>query len=239
MSKYRRHAPAVLAQLTVNEAGQVLTKAKCKIQVPVRFSEIGLGQIGIETYTYGLFPLILESGDYAVCNVTALFELNPSKLAMVTIDEVEYHEFHFDAGTVVFKSTDLVKRETLIYNVFDEFIFKGKIPWYVEYDDVGKLFDTAKKHAGSNVGNNAEVIEFVASMISRNKDDRTKFLRETIKSYKDTTIDKIDYVPLASVFWSVNSTMNKLAGSYFNDGVTSALVNPSERAHKIEKILRA
>lgn len=239
MSKLKRDANFVLSNLVEDKTGQVLTKVPCKIQVPVRFSEIGLGEIGINTYTYGLFPIILETGEYAVCNVNAIVQLNPYKLSITTIGEVDYHEFFFDAGDVVIKTTDLVRREAMLYNVFDEFIFKGKVPWYVDYEDLGKLFDTAKYHAGSNVAQNLEVIEFIASMVSRSVEDRTKYIRSVGSDYKDFTLDKIDYVALKSVFYSVNSTVNKLAGSYFSDGVTSALVVPSTQVEKIESILRA
>lgn len=239
MAKYRRDAKTALSYLHENEAGQVLTKKACKIQVPVRFSEVGLGEIGINTFAYGFFPIIFDDSTYAVINVCALISLDPYKLTVVTIDEIDYHEFHFDPGNVVIKTTDLIKKETLMYNVFDEFIFKGKLPWYAEYSDVGKLFDTAKYHAGSNVSQNLEVIEFVASMISRSNQDRTKYIRSVAESYSDTALGKVDFVPLKSVFYSVNSTLNKLAGSYFNDGVTSALVNQSVKTERIESIIRA
>lgn len=239
MTKYKRDAAASLTYLVENASGQVLTKKNCKIQIPVRFTEVGLGEVGIDTFAYGFFPIIFDSDEYAVLNVCAMVELNPYKLTIVTVDEVDYYEFYFDAGQVVFKTTDLVKKETLMYNVFDEFIFKGKLPWYAEYDDVGKLFDTALYHAGSKVAQNLEVIEFVASMISRSKADRTKYIRTVASTYSDVRLDRVDFVPLKSVFYSVSSTLNKIAGSYFTDGVTSALVQQSANVEKIERIIRS
>lgn len=240
MTGYKRSPEAVLSQLVENQADQVITKKACKIQVPIRYAEIGLGQIGINTFIYGLFALIMiDTGEYTVCNVNAMVEINPSKLMITTIDEVDYHEFYFEPGQVVIKTTNLVKRDTMMYNVLDEFILKGKVPWYVEYDDLGSLFDTSKYHANSDIAANPEVIEFIASMITRSKDDRTKYIRTVAKSYKDTALDKISYVPLQSIYYSVNSTVNKLAGSYFSEGVKSALVNPTDRVDKIERILRA
>lgn len=237
MAKLKRDAQTALSYLFTNESGQVIAKKACTIQIPVRFTEIGLGEIGINTFTYGFFPIIFDT-IYAVMNVCAMVELNPSKLTRLKIEDVEYYEFYFDPGQVVIKASDLVKRETLMYNVFDEFVFKGKLPWYAQYEDVGKLFDTAMYHAGSKVAQNVEVIEFVASMISRSKNDRTKYIRTLADSYSDVTLDKVDFVPLKSVFYSVNSTLNKIAGSYFNDGITSALVQRSEQAEKIERIIR-
>lgn len=239
--KLKRDPQAVLSTLIQTPSGQVIAKENCKIQVPVRFSEgnVGLGQVGIQTFTYGLFPIILENGNYSVCNVNAIIELDPVKTLVVTLEDTDYHEFYFEPGSVIIKSLDLVQREALMFNVMDEFIFKGKIPWYVEYDDLGHLFDTAKQHANSNVAQNPEVIEFIASLITRSKQDRTKYIRNLAERYSDFNLDKIDYIPLSNVFYSAHSTVNKLAGSYFNDGVISALVTPSENVEQIEKILRS
>lgn len=239
--KLKRDPQAVLSTLIQTPSGQVIAKENCKIQVPVRFSEgnVGLGQVGIQTFTYGLFPIILENGSYSVCNVNAIIELDPFKTLVVTLGDTDYHEFYFEPGSVIIKSLDLVQREAMMFNVMDEFIFKGKIPWYVEYDDLGHLFDTAKQHANSNVAQNPEVIEFIASLITRSKQDRTKYIRNVAEKYSDFSLDKIDYIPLSNVFYSAHSTVNKLAGSYFNDGVISALVTPSENVEQIEKILRS
>lgn len=238
MAQPRRDSGAVLSQLVENKSGQILTRVPCKIQVPVRFSTVGLGQVGIDTFIYGCFPIMLQTGEYSICNINALVEISPFKVIIVNINDVPYHEFYFEANSAVIKTSSVVRRDTLLYNVFDEFIFKGKVPWYIEYEDMGKLFDTAKSHADSNIGQNLEVIEFIAAMVSRSKDDRTKYIRTVAEKYSDVAIDKVDYVPLNSVFYSVNSTINKLSGSYFSDGVTSALVNPTSDVSTIESILR-
>jgi hypothetical protein len=239
MTKHIRNAPAVLNQLVETPTGQVLCKVPCTIQVPSRYADVGLGHIGIHTYTYGLFALILETGEYAVCNLNALVELNPFKITTSKVDEIEYHNFHFDANQVVITTTDVLRRDTLMYNVIDEFIFKGKVPWFLEYEDFGKLFDKAKEFANSNIGQNIEVIELLASLVTRSKTDRSKYIRLVANSFSDISHDKIEVVPLKSIFYSVNSTVNKIAGNYFSDGVTSALVTPTTKVDKIESILRA
>ncbi len=235
---YKRDAKAALSYLTENAAGQVITKKKCKIQIPQRFIDVGLGEIGINTYSYGFFPIIFDTNEYAVINVCAMVSLNPIKLTNIVVDDIDYYQFSFDAGQVVINTTHLLRKETLMYNVFDEFIFKGKLPWFAQYEDVAKLFDTAKHHAGSKVSDNLEVIEFIASMVTRSKEDRTKYIRTVAQKYSDTSLEKIEFVPLKSVFYSVNSTLNKIAGSYMSDGITSALVNPTSKTELIESIVR-
>jgi hypothetical protein len=237
--RYRRNAPAVHAALAENKDNQVIAKEPCRIQAPVRFFEVNLGQIGIITSIYGFFALILETGEYAVMNANAIMEINPYKQTIVTIDDIDYYEFYFDKGDVVIKTTELVKRETLLFNVFDEEIFKGKVPWYAEYEDMGKIFDSAQYHAGSRVADTPEVIEALASIICRDAKDRSMQIRLKAQTYDDVSAEKISFVALKSIYYSVDSTVNKLAGSYFTEGLVSALVNPSNRVEKVESILRA
>jgi len=239
MTIYKRNSSLVLSNLIDNGGDQIITKVPCRIHMPVRYTEVGLGQIGGDTFTYGLFALILDSNEYTVCNINALLELNPSKTSLIKIDDVPYYEFYFEANTAVIKSTNILKRASIMFNVLDEFIFKGKVPWFVGYEDMGKLFDSSSYYSGINIGQNYEVIEFIAAMVTRSKKDRTKYIRLSIEKYEDVTLDKISYVPLKSVLYSVNSTVNKLSGSYFSEGVTSALVSPTDKVEKIESILRA
>lgn len=237
--KYIRNPEKVRSQLVKNSGGQIICKSACKIQVPIRYKDKGLAEIGIRTFAYGFFPIILTTGEYTVMNVTSMIELAPTSVTTCTINDVEYYEFNFDANTAVIKTTNVLKSGELMLKVFDEFVFLGKIPWFADYNDVGKLFDTAKKYSGSGVGQNLEVIEFLASMLSRTKKDRTKYLRTEVKSYDETIAGHVSYVPLKSVYYSVNSTLNKLAGSYMRAGIDSAIVAPSTEVENIEKILRA
>jgi len=234
-----RDSSKVLSVLKELDGKQIITKVNCRIQVPVRYMSIELGQIGVDTYTLGCLAIILEDDTYAVLNVNALLALDPYKTITTKVDDVEYYEFYFTAGDVVFKDTTVIKREDIMFAIFNEFVFKGKIPWYMGYEDLGKLFDTSSEYAGSSIANSPETIEFIASMLTRGKDNRDKYLRSIIRSYKETTNDKIAYVPLMSVFYSVHNTVNRLAGSYFDNGITSSLVNPTDKVGSIEKILRA
>lgn len=237
--KLVRNAEKVQACLKELPDGQLLTTQACKIQVPVRYSQRGLAQVGIETYVYGIYALILEDGTYAVSSVCAMVKILPFKVIDIQINGVPYHEFYFEANSPVIANINLVRRDVLIYNIFDEFMFKGNIPWFIEYEDLGKLFDTAKYHADSNVAQTYEVIELIASLVARNKEDRTKYYRTAISAYDELKSKPPAYVPLMSVFYSATNTLSKLAGSYYNDGVVSALVTPTHEVSKLEALLRA
>ena len=237
--KYVRNADKVKLALKELPDGQLLTTEACRIQVPARFSDKNLAQIGIDNYIFGIFALILEDGTYSVCNVNAMIKILPFKVIDTTINGVVYHEFYFEANSVVIANLNLVKRDVLAYNVLEELIFNGNLPWYLNYEDVGKLFDTAKKHADIAIDRNYEVLELITSMIARDANDRTKYYRTTVESENDIFSRPPEYVPMKSVFFSATNTLNKLAGNYFSDGVVSALVTPTREVERIESLLRA
>lgn len=237
--KLVRNAERVHACLKELPTGQLLVTEPCRIQIPARFAQRGLAQVGLENYIVGIYALILEDGSYAVSNINALLTIEPFKTLTVMIGDVPYYEFHFEANSFITQTIHLVCQADIIFNIFDEFAFKGNIPWYIEYEDLGKLFDTARYHAKSNVASNLEAIELIASIIARNKEDRTQYYRTVITEYYDLNKNPPAFVPLNSVFYSATNTMNKLAGNYFNDGIVSALVNPTTETSRLESLLRA
>jgi hypothetical protein len=113
------------------------------------------------------------------------------------------------------------------------------VPWYLGYPELAQLFNTARYHAGANIGSDHEVIELLVSIISRDPKDITRYYRQVAKTMQEVKKNPPIYTPLKSVANVATNTTNKLAGSYFSEGVVSALVNPAERTERIEGILRA
>lgn len=218
--------------------GRVVTTKGVKIYIPSRFAERGLAQVGIETYIVGVYAMVADDTHYAVSMVDAMTRIEPTSTLKILIDEDEYFEFTFDPGSVIFPTLELVKSDTLVYKIYDEIIAKGRVPWYLEYSDLGHLFDTAKKHAGANIGLQHEVTELLVSMIARYEPDRHRYYRTVPKVPADLTRIRPAYIPLRSVTYAATNTTNRIAGSYFNEGMISSLVNPAERTERMEEILR-
>lgn len=218
--------------------GKLIALKPVKIYIPVRFSERGLAEIGVDTYICGIYAMTYDDKYYAVSTVNASIRIQPSSTIRVKINGVEYFEFSFDAGGIVMHSTNLVKIDVLVYKIYDEIISKGRVPWYLEYDDLGKIFDTAYKHAGARIGEDAAVTEFIISIIARNPADRTEYFRTCVNTEADLAKVKPAFIALKSVTYAATNTTNKLAGSYYSVGVVSALVSPSTRTERIENLLR-
>jgi hypothetical protein len=236
--KLTRDASKVHAVLKELPNDKLVTTKGCKIYTPVRFSERGLASVGIETWIVGIYAIVVDDKYYGVSMVNAMLRIEPTSTLKIDIDGEEFFEFYFEPGATVVSSLQLVKTDTLVFRIYDEIIAKGRVPWYLTYDDLGKLFETAKYHAGANVGGQREVTELIISMIARDSKDRTKYFRQTVKSPADAVLRPPAFISLRSVVYQATDTTTKIMGSYFSDGLQSALISPAERVERIEGLLR-
>lgn len=218
--------------------GRLVCTKGVKAYIPSRYAERGLAFIGIETQIVGICALTVEDKYYGVLMVNAMVRIEPTSTVKVLIDEEEFYEFEFEPGATVVSSTSLVKTDTLVYRIYDEIISKGRVPWYLSYIKLSHIFDTAKYHAGANIGQNHEVTELIVSMIARNPANRHQYYRNFLKALADIEKTPPAFIPLRSVIYAATNTTNKLAGSYFHEGLVSALVTPTERVERIEDLLR-
>lgn len=236
---YKRDAKAIQSVLKELPDQSVVTSQPLVIQVPARFEECGLAQVGIDTYVYAMFAMMTQDKVYCVSNACTMLKITPRRTSTIRINEIPYLEFGFDAGDTVIENVNAMRREALIYKVLDEIFFLGKVPWYIGYIDLCKIFSTAKSHAGSRAGDVPQIIEMLASLISRSEQDRTKYFRSILQKQEDIYNLKPSYIPLKSVFYAATNTVSKLAGNYFSDGVVSALVSPAQQKERLETLLRA
>lgn len=219
------------------EDGRLVTLKDCAIYIPVRFSERGMASVSVEVNIVGIYLLVMEGKYSAVSLVNTIFRISPQVVNRIAINGDEYYEFVFPAGSTIIPNMNVVQNNKIPYRIYDEFFAKGRIPFYLGYNDLAKIFDTAKKFGGVNIGSEREVTELLVSIISRNPKDRSQYHRQSITTVEDSKDKKPAFIPLKSVVYSATNTTNKLAGSYMQDGIVSALVSPSERVERIESLL--
>lgn len=237
-TRWKREPEQAHKALTVLKDGSIMTTRGCKIYVPERFVEKQLAVIGAETYIVGIFAIVVDDKYYGVSTTNAMMRVTPTTISTVKFDQDSYLELTFDPGSVVFATNLLIKSDTLVYYIFDEFIAKGRIPWYIGYEDLATLFESADRHAGVSLGANHSILEMFAAAVARNGQNRSKYYRHSIESQEDPVKRPPAFIPLRSITYGATNTTSKLMGSYWNDGLTSALVNPSEKQERIEELLR-
>lgn len=233
-----RDAERVHACLQELPDGSLVALKQLKIYIPARFAERSLAEIGVDNYIVGIFAIVTEDNFYGVSLANARIKIDPTSTLIVKVKGIDYLEFMFEPGSKVITSVNLVKDDILVYQIYDEIISKGRIPWYCSYEDLGHIFDSAIHHAGANIGENPEVTELLISIIARNPEDKTQYYRSILQTEDDLKSKPPAFIALRSVNFAATNTTDKLAGSYFNVGVVSALNSPSERTERIETLLR-
>src|SRR5690606_25517753 len=124
---------AIVHDALVQDGDKLLAKKGMKIYIPVRFSERNLAVIGSETSILGIFAIVVDDKYYAVSNALAMLRIEPTSTNTVTVGDEDYFEFYFEAGSVVVADTQVVVDDTVAYYVYNEFIAKGRAPWYLSY----------------------------------------------------------------------------------------------------------
>jgi hypothetical protein len=234
--KLVRNQAGVLATLHDMEDDSLVTSKGCKIYVPTRFAERGLAFLGAETYIIGVCAIVAED-QYATLMVHAMIRIDPAEINRVMVQGDEYLEFVFYPGSVVIPNLNLAQTDTLSYKIYDEIVAKARVPWYITYFDLARIFDTAQMHAGANIGSNKELTELLISIIARNAHNRREYFRQTLDTEMDAINNPPYYASLKDVTLTATNTLHKFGGSYFRNGTVSAINSPSERPERLEELL--
>lgn len=224
----------------LKEVNNTLVAVKpCKIYIPDHYVGAELGNIAEDISIVGIYGIAVDDKYYGVSNACALLQIEPSSSNTVEINGTKYMEFYFDVNDKVVKNLNLIRLTTLVYRIYVEIISKGKVPWYLSYHDVCFIFDTALSHGNVDLMADSAMLELLASVLARQRSDKSKFFRH-LDGLKDTDLKtKPTYVALKSVQYQSTNTVAKLMGNYFSEGLSAALVHESTTNESIETLLRS
>lgn len=239
ISKMRRNPQAVLAGLKALPNGALATTQPLHIHVPETFRAKSILQMGEEILTMGYIALVLDSGEYGVYMIPSMIRLNPSQTTMIEVDGKAYYDFSFDAGTIVFKSIELLKDNSLLYNVTDELLSRGRIPWYYGYEDMAEFFKSIAHYTGTQLVPVRSVGEMVVAQVARLPTKRTDPLRYHLTKAGVNVQSGVSWLPLRNVSIGAEGFAAKFVGSYLDDGIDSALLSQGGKRSNLEEVLRA
>lgn len=223
---------------SMKEVGDSLVATRdLKIYLPITYESSHLLFINGEEYdTVGIFPIVVNDTVYGIMSMNSKLKLIPEEVNKVVLADDHYYELSFSSGSVICPNINVVQDDVLTYYIYDYFIGKAMVPWFMSYSDMAKIFDTAREYAGARTGDSPEVISLLISIIARQADDRTKHYRH---GYDGKNKMPPVFIPISSVDFGATNTFNKLAGNYFDIGVASSLLHPTTKVEKIESIIRA
>lgn len=217
------------------EDNSLVAMREARIYFPARFTEQHLATVEVETHCIGHFAIVVD-GCYSCYSVNAMIRLDPAEVNKVVWEDEEYYELVFFPGSIVIPNLLLAKVDTNVYHIYNGILSKGRIPWYLSYENLMKIFMTAPEFAGANIGEEHEVIEMLVSLIARNPENPTEYFRSNYG--KEGSAAKPQYISFKSVEYAATNTTNKLGGANFARGVVAALVDPSTSLERIETSLR-
>jgi hypothetical protein len=117
-------------------------------------------------------------------------------------------------------------------------LIQAKIPWYLSYRDIVDIFEKMPKYVGAKIKEDILTVELLTSIIARIKEDKRKQYRVYANEIGKNDFSKITWVGLENIFFTFNSTISKIAGSYMELGIVSSIINPEKEVSDLEHVLR-
>ncbi len=204
---------------------------------PTRFLNKNLAYIENTVKLIGIFIIIDDDNNYALTNIPNFMTVEPNSISNIQIDGKDYIRLKFQRDSVILSNSKLVMNDDFVFNIFEDFFINGNIPFYLNYEDLLSFFLNARKYANSSVADNPKGIEILISIITRSKNNRTKYLRQVLTSKDELKKDISVYISLSNITEGYHNSISRLTGSYLKEGMVSVLVDPETKASDINDIL--
>lgn len=238
IKQLKRDASVFSKFLFVTGDNRLVTKERFEICIPSLYENHNFCEIASNVTILGIFAMI-KDGVYAVNKLLAKVTLSPMEIRREKIDEEEYLFFVFEPGSTVCENMDVLQEDTNTYYVYDHFIANGKIPWFFNYMDILTLYHNVKDDTGVKLGDSTAIMEMIGTTIARNPKEGRLMFRTGMKSLEEAKVGQPFWVPLTNVQFGAADTTSKILGSYFSDGLNSALVYKNENIDPVESVLRS
>lgn len=219
--------------LQYHQDGRInFTGTSMTVKVSKRFETYGMLSVTETVHTLAIFEIQIDGGEPKGFFLPATIEMVPSDVVYVTEDGRDFALLTFKKGDLFMKSNRVVKRPYLAYVIFTEFVEKGYIPSFINYEQRAFLFDIVQEITGSSIPAEHAVFELIFAHLNRDEDN-------VQIPYRLTDMKKPPVqLGLKDVAHATTSTTAKLSGGYLADSLTVALLNNNENTSPIEELLR-
>jgi hypothetical protein len=232
-----KYNPSAIKKLFKTSGNAITVLEELTVMFPERYEAQELAFIGSTVKTVSIFAVVDSKKNYAVVLAPVYIELSPMNITSIDVDGTVNKVLEFQKGGIFSGNTNLIINEDFMYNLFDEFFLKGKIPWFLSYEHISNLFMEAKKYAGSKLGGNPLAMEILTAIISRVEGNKEVFFRQVLES--SNSKKKKTHVGLNNIYYSFDNTNSKINGSYYGSGVSASVINPESKTTKVADVLRA
>lgn len=241
LSSVFKRDPAYIKSLLVETGDdRIVTKKPVEIIFPENYLTKHLAKLDKDLELLGIFAIVdRKAMKYAVFSIPGMIQAPIQTMRSFTYQEEVYRVLEYQASDTLILNTNIVADELLDYYIYDYFVALARIPWYMNYLDVLTIYDKDAYYIGKNMVDIPQVIEMILANIARDNQNDKHMYRDRLKSLDEVITRPPTWVPLRNVSLGSVDTYNKIMGSYFDDGLTSALAEKSKKMTRIEKVLRS
>lgn len=235
----KRDDLAVMALIEEDDKNSTwVAKADLEVIFPTRYMNNKLGSFDDKFNVVGFICFRNPAtGIFGLTKICALVPITPDEINVMKIDEVEYYRLVCYRGSIICPNTNLVERQVLAYEIYNEFVSKHRLPPYFDAVDDAKVLDTLPSYCGVSLPVNRAITRVYPATTTRWADDIMIPLREKYKKQSDVFAMQGEYTSLNSVSFGATNTFSRLNGNYMADGLDSALANPSQSVETVEQIV--
>lgn len=203
-----------------------------EIRIPKRFEVYDLLSITDTVTSLGIMDLVIN-GRYQ-CGMVILnqIQIEPSEITEMEYNGVPYVVLHLTPGDRFIPNPNVVKEDRVIYAIYVEFDTCGKPIYFLNYDQLGLIFDKVKLMTGSGLGVDRVVYEVIIAHLARDRNNL--YLPYRLTDMKQP----FALIPLKQVTHSTTNTTARLIGSYFSDTLAASLVTTTTENYPFEDVLR-
>lgn len=234
----KRDKEAIKSRFKVTDDA-IFVEDDLRVVFPSRYVNRQLAIMGNPVRVVSIYAVIDNDRNYAVVNNPIFINLFPNNITEVDIDGVMYMVLTFDKGNIYTDNRILVKDDKFLYDILDEFIIQGKVPWFMGYEDISNILIESKLYTGRDIGTNPIGMELLSSIITKSTNDKSYYYRQSIKDITDGKLPTPSYAGLMNMYHTMDNNVARLAGSYYSVGVRTAILGDSASVSTIESILRA
>ena len=182
--------------------------------------------------TLAIFDMVINGSIESGYLLPATITIIPTDIEYTQWNGSRHVKLTLTKGDVFMKTTSVMRDTGMTYVIFYEFIYGGKTPKFMTYEDNVFIFDVMEEVTGINFRTSHSIFEMLTAMLTRDQDIVSLQYRLTDMKKPPRTI------PLSMVSHAALSATGKIVGSYMELGIDSALVNQSENNNSIEDLLR-
>ena len=221
-----------MKHLTKTQNSYICNTDLITVKIPRRYENYDLLLIRENISTLGIFEFSINNGPFYGFVLPTILHTCPSIYYTKSTETEDTLVLEFHKGDKFIVHNVAIKQSNIAYAMFVEFLTLGNLPKFLTYEQTAFLFDLAKEICDADLKVHHSIFEIIYSHLFRDPDDFTV-------KYRHTKMNKSPkFIELKSVIHGTDSTMTKLVGSYFNDGVNAAMIIQSNQKHDLEDLLR-